>query len=179
MIDSEDIIGVYANSLFQISKEENLEKLFFDNIEFLDKIFRENLDIIKILEIPTINKKEKKEIIDKIFKEKLNLYVINFIKLLIDNNRVSLLLKITNKYKEKYYSDNNIIEITIISAFDLNNFEKEEIEERCKSLFHKEIISNYVIDKNIIGGFIIKTNNMLYDMSVKTKLENIKKNILN
>jgi len=36
----------------------------------------------------------------------------------------------------------------------------------------------YIIDKNLIGGLIIRINDRVVDSSIKTKLENMKKELL-
>lgn len=179
MIDEESIIKIYSNSLFQVSQEENIERLLFSQMSILKSIFNDNMQLIKILKVPTINKFEKREIIDKIFQNKFDIHIVNFIKILIDSNRISLLLKIIDYYKKLYYKKNNIVKVTVILAIELTDIEKEDIVLKCERLLGKQVIVDYIVDKTIIGGIIIKTIDCLYDMSIKNKLDNIKNSILN
>ena len=151
MSSYEKIIKTYVNSLYQVSQEENLEKILFDQICFVQDIFNKNLDLVNVLKVPTINKLEKTKIIDEIFKNKLNIYIINFIKILINNNRISLIFKIIDKYKKLYYKKNNIKLIKIISAIDLDDLEKKDIILKSEKLFNKKIIADFIVDKKIIN----------------------------
>ena len=178
MSSDEKIIKTYVNSLYQVSEEENLEQVLFDQICFIQDIFNKNLDLINILKVPTINKLEKTKIIDEVFKNKINLYIINFIKILINNNRIALIFKIIDKYKKLYYKKNNIKLIKITVAIDLDNKQKQDIILKSEKLFNKKIIADFVVDKKIIGGVVIESDDKLYDMSVSNKLENIKKLIV-
>lgn len=175
MINNTRIIKNYVISLYQVSQEENLEKILFDQICFINDILNKNLVLVNILKVPTINKLEKKKIIDEIFENKINVYIINFIKILIDNNRIEFIFKIIDEYKNLYYKKNNIKLIKITSAVDLSELEKRDVISRCEKLFNNKIVASFIVDKTIIGGVIIEADDKLYDMSVSNKLSEIKK----
>ena len=179
MSNYDDIAIIYANSFYQVSKEENQKDLLFSQMMQIKKILLENLDLIRVLNLPNVGKKEKKNIVENVFSGKLSDYIVNFFKILIDNNKTSLIFKIIEKYKFVYYKENNFKEVTIISAIDLNELQKNKILCKCEKLFNKKIITNYLIDEEIMGGFIIKSDDKIVDMSVKNKLNNMKNTMLN
>ncbi len=179
MNNYDDIAIVYANSFYQVSKEENQQELLFSQMMQLKEILLENLDLIRVLNLPNVGREEKKNIIQNVFGGKLSNYIVNFFKILIDNNKTSLIFKIIEKYKFIYYKENNFKEVTIVSAVGLNEMQKNKIVYKCEKLFNKKIIANYLIDEEIMGGFIIKSDDKIIDMSVKNKLNNMKNTMLN
>ena len=46
--------------------------------------------------------------------------------------------------------------------------------QELKTATNKEIDLNFSVDKSLIGGLKIKVDDMLFDSSLKTKLENAK-----
>ena len=173
----ENIIGVYVSSLYQVSCEENKEKLIFDQLSVIGDIFRRNIELIDILNIPSLNKREKRKMIDEIFQDKVDIFIVNFIKIMTDNRRISLLFKIIEKYKKIYYQNNNIKIITVISAVELSDDEKLNIQKKCEKIFKNKIIADYLVDEDIIAGVIIKSDDKIYDMSAVGKINDIKKSI--
>lgn len=172
------LVKMYADSLYQISKEELIEDLLFDQVVLVEETLNNNFNLIDILKIPIISKAEKKELIDEIYSDNdVVEYIINFIKILIDNDRILLIMEIIDKYKNIYYKNNNIQKVVITTAVDLRDNEKKDIILKCERLLNKKIIAQYIVDDEIIGGIIIKTDDKLYDMSIKTKLSSIKKDI--
>ena len=175
MASLEDVLDIYARSLYEVSCETKQEELFFNEMMFLKDILSESLELIDILKVPTINKSEKKKIIENIFVGKVNECIVNFMKVLIDNNKIALILKISDKYKELYYKGSGIAEVEVISAVELSEYEKKKVVEKCEILLKKKIKTLYVVDQKIVGGLIIKANNQIYDVSLKTKMDGLKK----
>ena len=78
MSNYDDIAIIYANSFYQVSKEENQKDLLFSQMMQIKKILLENLDLIRVLNLPNVGKKEKKNIVENVFSGKLSDYIVNF-----------------------------------------------------------------------------------------------------
>ena len=51
---------------------------------------------------------------------------------------------------------------------------KNNLLQELKTATKKEVDLNFSVDKSLIGGLKIKVDDMLFDSSLKTKLENAK-----
>ncbi len=174
MVDYQDVIKVYATSLYETSKENGCEQELFSQVCFLKDMLNDNLLFFKILTSITVTKVERKNIIDQCFQNYLNVYLVNFLKILIDNNRIRYIFKIIEKYRHIYYQNNGIEEAVIISAIQLSEEERQEILIKLEKLINKKIVARYFVDQDIMGGLIVQTDNKLFDMSLKNKLDDIK-----
>jgi len=65
--------------------------------------------------------------------------------------------------------------VTLISSHKLTNEQIEDIKERFPRIKNKEIILE--IKENLMAGFILKEGSKITDLSLKSNLNNIKKNI--
>ena len=98
-----------------------------------------------------------------------------FIKILQKNNDLSLIDKIIQQYYKYYRSQRNISKIEVSSAKKLNT----EILNKLVQKFNNQIEIEETVDESLIGGIVLKIDdNILLDGSVKKKLENLKKNLI-
>ncbi len=65
--------------------------------------------------------------------------------------------------------------VTFISSHKLTNEQIEDIKDRFPRIKNKEIILE--INENLMAGFIIKEGSKITDLSLKSNLNRIKKNI--
>ena len=57
--------------------------------------------------------------------------------------------------------------------------QKQQISKKLlDTTMYETMEMKYIIDKNLIGGLIIRINDRVVDSSIKTKLENMKKELL-
>ena len=119
------IANRYAEALFQIGEEEKLTDMLYQELSEIVNLIKVNQDLFSILKSPVISKKEKISLIDNIFEDKININIKNFLKILIEQDRISFISDISDSYKELLNEKNNILEGFVISAIPMK---KEEIK---------------------------------------------------
>ena len=97
--------------------------------------------------------------------------------LLIEANRTDALCEVLNQYEKSYNENNNIVKPIIISAIELNEQQKNKIVEKLQNKMIKTILPEYQINPEIIGGLVIELEDKTIDCSLKTKFENMKKQL--
>ena len=53
---------------------------------------------------------------------------------------------------------------------------KKELEEKLNEKLNKEVILNYEQNEDILGGLVVKIEDKVIDLSLKTKFDNLRKN---
>ena len=98
----------------------------------------------------------------------------NFIKLLAQNNDLKLADKICSQVKDIYNEQNRILDAEVISAKELRK-KKDSVKEQIKSeTGAKEINLKNIVDKNILGGMIIKYGDRILDSSLRSSLNDLR-----
>jgi len=167
----------YAEALFQIGEEENLVDLIYSELKAVVDIFDENQEFFNIIKSPVISKKEKIELIDNVFSKGLNSNSINFLKLLIEKNRISFIADIAMSYKERLNEKNNVIEGTVITAIPMNQDEIQELAKELSKKYNKNVTLENIVDKSILGGVLVRLGNEEIDGTVKTRLSKVKEQL--
>ena len=102
-----------------------------------------------------------------------------FVELLINNRDLSKAKEISNRFQKIWLREENIVEANIVSARKLDKDVIKSVSDYIKKTTKaKELIIREDIDKNILGGVIIKYQDKIMDGSIKTKLIELKKEII-
>ncbi|NLW40402.1 MAG: F0F1 ATP synthase subunit delta [Tissierellia bacterium] len=167
----------YALALFEAGLElNNLEK-FKEDIKSITEVIEKEELLQKVLKHPKISKDEKKELLTSIFKEQVSQEILNFLYVIIDKRREGFILDISKEFVKLFNEHNNILEVTAVTAVEMDNKMKDKLITVLSNKTKKKIVLNNAIDKNIIGGVLLKVENKIIDGTIKGQLQNIEKAI--
>ena len=89
------------------------------------------------------------------------------------NKRLILIEKIIQFYDEISSESKDIVKIDVILPDKISKEDSIKIEKKLKSDVKKRIKINFIKNKNIISGFIVKLGSTMIDFSMKSKLDKI------
>ena len=121
--------------------------------------------------------KEKAEAFIGLFKGEIQKKTTNFLRVLGEAKRLSLLPDILNEYQKLVAKKNKLNDVLITSAFELSKTQEEQIEGLLKERYGKNLSTRVEVNKNLIGGLTIKSGDEVIDLSTKGKLLKLKKQI--
>ena len=78
-----------------------------------------------------------------------------------------------DEFKRLYDIDLNIERVTAVTCVPLSESQIEKISEKVSVITGKKAVVTNEIDKNILGGVILKLANFRYDGSIKTRLQKL------
>lgn len=162
----------YANSL--IKADANYD-LVLSDLNTINEVRKSSSEFRTVMENPAISVSTKFEIIDEIFKKDLSEKVLNFLKILIERNRFIEFEQILYAYSAELDEINNVKKVDIFSAIELSDNQKRRITEKLQTRLKKTIQPNWAINKDIIGGLVIKIDDDIIDTSLKSKLDKLSK----
>ena len=100
-----------------------------------------------------------------------------FILLLVENSRLELLMEIVDLFPLLWHEKQGIATIEVASASPLSEDQKTKLREKLEILEGRPVSLKYEIAAELIGGLYLKKGNIVYDVSVKGSLENLKERI--
>ncbi|WP_158499405.1 F0F1 ATP synthase subunit delta [Candidatus Tachikawaea gelatinosa] len=164
----------YAKAIFHFSKEHNQIEYWQEILKLLSNIFCEK-EIKEQLQHNIVSEKKIAELLILVLNNKINNFIKNFIKILSENKRLLLIPFILKEFKKLYYQYKNILYIKVFSANQLNEKQITILKNSLKKKFCINIKLKNEINKNIIGGFLIKINDLVIDCSIKNIINNLNK----
>ncbi len=166
----------YANAIFAIAK---LNKSYSDWQRFLQagKQLVNNTTIQAFIATPNISKRSKIEAIVKLLKLILNKVLTSqeraFLNLLLNNGRFAALPSILSLFESMINLSSDTKVFHIISAYPLSTEQKERIIADLSAKYQKIVSVDTKIDKNLVGGVIIKEGDRVIDLSIQARIDEL------
>lgn len=144
-------------------------------IEDLDQIVTAmSEDAVKLLiSSPQKAYREKTEIFVGLFDGEIQNKTINFLKILGEAKRLSLLPGIHTEYKKLLAEKDSSSELLITTAYELTKEQTDSIIKGLEKRYGKNITVKSRIDAALIGGFSVKCGDEVIDHSIKGRLDKL------
>ncbi len=171
---SNEVVRRYVKALHALSLEQNKNIKIKNDFSLISELIEKNKEFKKIIFSPLVTPKKHQEIL-KIISNTLKMDQIteNFLFLLAFNKRLILLDKIIGFYNEISSESKDTVKIDLILPNKISKKNINDIKNKLKSDVKKKTKINFIEDKNIISGFIVKLGSTMIDFSIKSKLDKI------
>jgi len=97
----------------------------------------------------------------------------NFLKLLLENDRVAVLPEIADQFEALKAQVENTVDAVITSAAPLSESQQKEMAETLKRRFGRDVRISTEIDENLIGGAVIRAGDVVIDGSLRARLDGL------
>ena len=134
-------------------------------------------EIKEVLESPIIIPSKKKAIFESILEKDVEKVTLTLVALLIKNGRESFLPAVARVFRDETLKYKGITETYLTTAVPVNDKIRKQISELISAEFNTKIELKENVDKEIIGGFVLKVNDYYMDASIRNKLRKIKKEL--
>ena len=172
------IAAPYARALYDYSNSQNVTHQVTGDFQNLEVFLKKADNLVDFLNNPIMSAEAKSELITKVLKSQLNDVTLKFLFILVSRNRINLLQSIIDNYLELVYSVASIKMIEVSSAFKFTNRQKNTLVKKLKQLTNaREIRLTLTIDPTLIGGFLIKTDSRVIDLTIKGQLQQLAKHL--
>ncbi|MBQ8223271.1 MAG: ATP synthase F1 subunit delta [Bacteroidales bacterium] len=165
----------YAKAFLDLAIQRELVDESLNDLLLVKTTIEGDNELLTLIHQPLVSKERKISILSKIFENKVESITIDFLRLIIEKNRDAIITEVYDKYYELYHDYKKIALVTIITAVNLDETTTDRIVNILKHKIVKmdSIKVTNVIDKNIIGGFIVKYKDYVYDASVTNTMKRL------
>lgn len=172
----EEIAQVYARSLFEVAGEHDKIDVVRDQLGAFADALNGSRELQTFFFSPYFSTEEKKEGLDKAVVE-ADETVRNFLKLLIENHRMPVLFRVRREYDRLWEEANKLLPVQITSAVGLDPSIAERIGEEIGRQTGRTVELTSTVDPEVIGGIVLRVGNSILDASIRTRLENLRKQV--
>ena len=176
---SETSASRYSLALYELAVEANmLNKIEVHSASIISLIALSE-DFNSLIKDPTNNKEDQLNALSKISEQyKLNELLIKFLSFLISKRRFFYVDKSLKSLVETCSVKRGELKAELTSAKDLTENEVNNIKEELTKNFSSKIKLNYRQDSSLIGGLIVQVGSTMVDTSIKNKLQQIEKRMI-
>jgi F-type H+-transporting ATPase subunit delta len=168
----------YATSLLETAIEKKNLDLASADVQLIVNVLEQNRQLQLILENPVFRPELKLSVLKEIFEKRISKDSLNFIEFIVSKKRENILPAIGRRFLELYDEHLGIANVSVTTATEFTDDQKKILQSRLENVLKKKVRLNFKIDLNLVGGFIAKVGDTLYDASIKHQLDLLRKQFL-
>jgi F-type H+-transporting ATPase subunit delta len=161
----------YAKALMDIGVDRGTYQQYAGELAEIEATIQKTPLLKATLLNRSFSNRSKGDLIRLVFTEKsFSGVVITFVSLLLKRDRIQHLPLIIRHYGDLIDECEGRVRVTVYSAYPLDASEVSALKTALEGALHKKCIVENNIDQTLIGGIVLKVNNMLIDSSIRSHL---------
>ena len=169
----------YSQALFELASDNGSLDDIEDQVVALDKLISQTSEFKELIKNPTNKLKDLQNAIQLISdKIKLNELLKKFLIFVISKRRFFFIEKILKDFLLICSNSRGEVQAELLAAKEMNDEEIAKIKGDLDINFGSNIKLNYKHDPSLIGGLVLKVGSTMVDTSIKNKLQQIEKQMI-
>lgn len=133
-----------------------------------------NEEILQFATDPKVNRAQVYQVISSVLTEALPERGANFLRTIIENDRLSALGEIARQYRELSNREQGVADAVVQSAYDLHSAAIAALQPVLEARFKRSLKLQVAIVPELIGGIRVVVGDEVYDTSIKAQLDQMK-----
>lgn len=166
----------YAEAAFKRAKEVGAAGVWSDSLAFLSAVIKDK-ELAAVIDNPRVSKEQLTRLMLDICQGQIHDEAVNFLKILIENDRLKLVPHVAELYEQYKADDEGYVNVEIFSAYALTKEEERKYVAMLEKQLHKKVNATVAIDKTLIGGIRAKAGDKVIDGSISGQLQQLAKRL--
>lgn len=168
----------YAKALFSLAVEMGRVEPWAQSLEALREAVEASPDLRDVLSNPVYSREQRRAIVEKLARAlSLDAEPANLLFLLGDRNRLAYLSAVVETFRDLADAHLGRLRATVTSAVKLEEGSAKAIAERLSAVTRATVLLDRVVDPAILGGVVARVGSLVYDGSVRSQLEDLRKQL--
>ncbi|HMM47722.1 MAG TPA: F0F1 ATP synthase subunit delta [Thiobacillaceae bacterium] len=160
----------YAEAVFRLAQDERDLAGWAERLRSL-ALIAGDAQLAKLIVDPAVPAGRVAGLIIDVAGESLSERGANFVKVLADNDRLTLLPEIASQYEALKADAEGVLEATIASAHPMTQAQIDDLVAGLSARFNRQVNAQVTVDPALIGGAVITIGDQVMDGSVKGRLQ--------
>jgi F-type H+-transporting ATPase subunit delta len=165
----------YASALADVVLEQGEAREVQDELTAWERFFQSSDNLREVFSNPTIALDQKRAVLNKLIERtRPRPTTINFLKVLLQNQRITDLAEINRKFAEVLDTRAGTMAATVTAARSVPPDAQQKLQQTLSTLTNSRVRVNFATDPELIGGLVTRIGSTVYDGSVRNHLQQIK-----
>jgi len=175
---SDPLVEAYAEALFQVAQAEEMTDRIEEELTHLKKTLDSNAELREFLGNPQLSATGKKDALLKIFGSGISPVTLHWLDMVVDQGRQRRLPMIIEAFFVLTQDAREKVTAEVITSVPLSEELSKKLETELSRVTKKRVFLKPMVDDSILGGVIVRVADKVIDGSVRTRLEEIKKEMI-
>jgi F-type H+-transporting ATPase subunit delta len=173
----EEIAQVYARALFEVATERDEIDLVREQLGQFADALSESRDLQMFFFSPYFSTEEKEDALTKAVTG-ADEAIVNFLSLLLENHRMPVIFRVRREYDRLWEEANKLLPVEITSAVELDPSVAQRVGDEIGRQTGRTVELTSTVDPEVLGGIVVRVGNSIIDASIRTRLENLRKQVV-
>ena len=170
---------VYGQALYALAREESLDGTILQQLQLVQACFDAEPEYLRLLGSVSLPKPERCRLLDESLGAALHPYLLNFLKILVEQGKIRYFSQCFTAFRQEYYRDHNILPVTAVTAVALSQPQAQRLTEKLASITGKEILLSNRVDASLLGGVRLDYDGKQLEDSIAQRLQNVRQLLKN
>ena len=167
----------YARALYEAAVEQNALSSIIADIEKMQALIEQSEELKQFINSPLLSPQIKSDTFQQLFSDGMHPLTINFFKLLAQKQRERYLVAIMDVFSEIVDEAAGRIVAKVTTAVAITQDQEQRLVQQLSAYSGKQVRLETETDEQIQGGFIVQLGDTVFDASVATQLQRLKKQL--
>jgi F-type H+-transporting ATPase subunit delta len=174
----EEIARVYARSLFEVATENDTLDVVREQLGDFAEALSGSHELQMFFFSPYFSTEEKQAGLRRAVTE-ADEHFVNFLSVLLENHRMPVIFRVRREYDRLWREANQLLAVQITSAVQLDPSVAERVGDEIGRQTGRTVELTSAVDPEILGGIVVRVGNSIIDASIRTRLDNLRKQVVN
>ena len=167
----------YAQAVFQIALEHDSLDVWVEDLQTLADLLEDN-EVAAFLDAPQVPEAKKLETIQQLLGDSVSTLAANLLALLATKNMTLLMPGILEQFSVMVDSHRGIEWADVTTAVPLDDAQQKEVSRLLSGIVGSEVSLRTYVEPELIGGIVARLNDRVIDGSVRSKLRNMHRQVV-
>jgi F-type H+-transporting ATPase subunit delta len=169
----------YTPALLDVAREAGELDAVQADVQALTSLLEASPEFLGFIRDPLLPAEKRSAVLEALFAKSGAPVMVTFLKLLARQDRLADLPEILAEVSASLDAEKNVLEVSLKTAAKFTKAQISTLTEKLEARWGKTVRLTEEVDESLIGGFLIRTGDLIEDHSLLAKLNRFKQNIIN
>ena len=168
----------YAEALADVAISRNQTAVIDREVRVFSEMVASSDELRGLFASPIVKRKDKSAVLDQLIRRAgPSAVTANLLKTLLRHYRLQDLGVVYQEFRREMDRREGVEQAEITTAAPLDDSQRTMLVHQLQEITGKKVNVRYKVDSSLIGGAVTRLGSIVYDGSIRTKLETIEKQL--
>jgi len=173
----DDVVRGYAEAMFSIAEAEGELEPVEEQVYAFAKMVEKRAKVREALIDPELPNENKRNLIGEVLGERANPVAVNLLGMLVEQGRARDIGRIAESLAEVAAERRQQVVGEVRSAVPLTDAQRRRLAEALSSATGRKVEVKVIVDPDLVGGVVARVGDVIFDGSIRSRLDEAKQQL--
>ena len=177
MAKRDDVVRGYAEAMVSIAEAEGELEPVEEQVYAFAKMVEKRAKVREALIDPELPNENKRNLIGEVLGERANPVAVNLLSMLVEQGRARDIGRIAESLVEVAAERRQQVVGEVRSAVPLTDAQRRRLAEALSSATGRKVEVKVIVDPDLVGGVVARVGDVIFDGSIRSRLDEAKQQL--